>query len=598
MTVESVPATRATTGIGAMAVLRRGLAESPSLRRGFAYVGAFAVAGAAGRLLVPVLLQQVIDRGLSGGALRPEIVYPMCAVAATAVTLVYLAARFAFGRMVSASETALRDLRVRTFRHIHDLSIAVQGEERRGGLVSRVTTDVDTLAEFLDWGGLQWVTSSVLMLGCAGLMFAYSWRLTLAVLLVVFPVGLVLRYVQRSLSGAFDDVRRSVGDVLAEVSEAVTGAATLRAYSATGTAAARLRAAIDRRYRAQLRANIFTATIFPVADLFGALGLATVVVLGATEGPAWGLSLGDVVAFLFLTTQLLLPMAELSESFQYAQTAVAGWRRVLEIADLPVEIVEPAPGLPLPRGALGLRVERASYSYLPGRPVLADIDVDLPPGTHAAVVGQTGSGKTTFARLVVRLADPDQGRIVVGGVDLREVAPEARRRAVRMVPQDGFLFDTSLADNIRMGRPGADDAEVRAALADLGLLDWSQSLPHGLDTRAGERGGELSVGERQLVALARAQIGDAGLLVLDEATSSVDPATERRLSDALARLAHGRTTVTIAHRLSTAEAADVVLVFDRGRIVERGTHADLVAAGGVYARLHRSWLGNTRDVQG
>jgi putative ABC transport system ATP-binding protein len=233
-------------------------------------------------------------------------------------------------------------------------------------------------------------------------------------------------------------------------------------------------------------------------------------------------------------------------------------------------------------------------------------------------VGETGSGKTTFAKLLCRLADPTAGTIRVGGVDLRDVSPESRRRAVRLVPQDGFLFDATLADNVRIGRPGrhddapagprgdgdtaddirrgngaAEDADVRAAFGALGLGWWLDELPLGLETPVGERGGNLSVGERQLVALARAQLGDPGLLVLDEATSAVDAETERALTRALDRLSEGRTIVSIAHRLSTAETADLVLVFADGRIVERGTHAELVAAGGTYAALYRSWLGNT-----
>jgi ABC-type multidrug transport system fused ATPase/permease subunit len=235
------------------------------------------------------------------------------------------------------------------------------------------------------------------------------------------------------------------------------------------------------------------------------------------------------------------------------------------------------------------------FAYRDSAPVLHDVDVLLPAGASVAVVGETGSGKTTFAKLMCRLADPTRGAVHLAGVDLRVVSPAERRRAVRLVPQDGFLFDATLADNVRIGRTGATDGDVRAAFAQLGLGWWLDDLPLGLETPVGERGGNLSVGERQLVALARAQLGDPGLLVLDEATSAVDPETDRALSEALARLAEGRTMVSVAHRLSTAEAADLVLVFDDGRIVERGSHAELVAAGGTYAGLYESWLGNTRS---
>jgi putative ABC transport system ATP-binding protein len=227
--------------------------------------------------------------------------------------------------------------------------------------------------------------------------------------------------------------------------------------------------------------------------------------------------------------------------------------------------------------------------------VLHDIDVSIPAGAHIAIVGETGSGKTTFAKLLTRLADPTVGAIEVGGVDLRKVDPSSRRTAIRMVPQDGFLFDWTVRENVRAGSEGASDREVEAAFEELGLGEWVRSLQDGIETRAGERGEQLSVGERQLIALVRAQIADPGLLILDEATSAVDPATEARITEALRRLSAGRTTVTIAHRLSTAEHADRVLVFDHGRIVEQGTHDELVARGGVYAALYDSWLGNTQQ---
>jgi ATP-binding cassette subfamily B protein len=578
---------------GAWAVLRRGLRQSPELRRGLWLTVVVSRGVTVSSLVTPILVQQVFDHGFTP-EFDPSFVYGRCAAAFGLVLLTFVAARAAGRRLVTASELALKNLRVETFRHIHRLSIAEQSEEKRGVFVARVTADVDALQQFTEWGGIAWIISIAQAVGASALMLVYSWQLTLAIVVLLVPLLLIVGAMQARLSAAFNAARTRVGEMLSEVSESVMGAAVVRAYGIDEESHRRVEHAIAERYKAEVLTHFRAATLWPLSSVFYGVALSTVVALGAFFGRSWGMTFGRVTAFLFLADVFLHVFTDIPEIYSETQTAIAGWRKILAVLDLPLEVEEPDPGDALPHRALGVETHDVRYRYREGPMVLHGISLSVPPGAHIAIVGETGCGKSTFVKLMCRLADPVEGRIEIAGIDLRKVAPESRRASIRMVPQDGFLFDTTVRENVRYGRPTASDRDVEAAFEELGLLLWIEGLPEGLDTKVGERGEALSVGERQLVALARAQIGDPGLLILDEATSAVDPATERRITEALRRLSEGRTTMTVAHRLSTAEAADRVFVFDAGRLVEEGTHTELARAGGVYGHLYESWLGNVR----
>jgi ATP-binding cassette subfamily B protein len=591
-------------GEGAVSTLRRGLRLSPEFKAGLAGTLLLALAATAGRIVVPVAVQQTIDRGL-GARGGPDVAFIRTAVllCAVAVALTAVSAYLMNVRLYKTTETGLAALRVKAFRHVHDLSMLTQSGERRGALVSRVTGDVDQISQFMQWGGLMMIVSAGQLVVATVLMAVYSWQLALLVWVTFLPLAFALRGFQKLISAAYMRVRERMGDLLAAVSESVVGAAVIRAYGSEDRTARRVDETVEATKRAQTKAQGLVALTFPSSELVAALATAGVVVAGTLLGVGGGLSAGKLVAFLFLVTLFVSPMQTATEVLNEAQNAIAGWRRVLGVLDTEPDVADPGEdGEVLPRGPIEVRFENVGFAYpavgvggvgwsgKTGPPVLHDVNVSIAPRSRVAIVGETGSGKTTFAKLLTRLMDPVSGRVLVDGVPLDRVRFSSLRERIVMVPQDGFLFDASLADNIRYGKPDATDADLLLALTELGLADWLEGLPRGLGTPVGQRGESLSAGERQLVALARAYIADPDLLVLDEATSAVDPATEVRIQRALDGVTRGRTAIAIAHRMSTAEQADEVIVFDAGRIVQRGPHGELAARPGVYADLHSSWI--------
>jgi len=569
-------------GGGPLEIVRAGLRLSPEFTRGIGVTMLLALIATTGRIVIPIAVQQAMDKGFGAASGRVDVgeVERMVALAAVAVLATMLSATAMSRRLYRASESGLAGLRIKAFRHVHDLSVAHQQAEQRGSLVSRVTSDVDTITNFIQEGGLVLFVSIAQMALATIVMAVYSWQLTLLIWVCFLPLFATMRLVQKRTGRRYNAVRQAIGGMLGAVSETLVGTPVVRAYGIEPRMAERMNASIDHTRRTQIQAQRVVVTTFSAGEIAAGLANAGVVVVGTLLGVGGRLTAGQLVAMLFLVSLFITPVQWGVEVLNEAQNAISGWRRVIGLLQAVPDV---------PDGALDVRFAHVAFAYPGASRVLHDVDAYIPARSRIAVVGETGSGKTTFAKLLTRLMDPVEGAVLVGGVDAREIPFGQLRRRVVMVPQDGFLFEGTLADNVRYGAPEADDAAVAAAFEALGLGDWLAGQAHGVATAVGQRGESLSAGERQLVALARAYVADPDLLLLDEATSAVDPATEQRIARALEALTRGRTTVSIAHRLSTAQAADEVFVFDAGRLIERGAHRDLVEQGGVYAALYASW---------
>jgi putative ABC transport system ATP-binding protein len=556
-----------------------------------------AMAGQAITIVTPIVFQQIIDEEiLNPAGIDLGDVLTRASVAVFALIAGIIIGRAALLRLVKSSSIGLSDLRVMTFDHLLRQSVLHVQAERRGNLVSRVTSDVTTLQEFMEWGGVSLVVASSQVLLATSVMFFYQWRLALISLVGVFLYLFLMRWFQRILRKNYDGVRIEVGRSLGVLSESISAIPVVRAYGVEAETQERVAEALESRFQREFRTNWFGNSLFSSAEIFAGTLTAAVVIAGVVIGVAEGMTAGELIAFFFLTNLLIEPLQIVVETLEFSQSAASGLRRVLEVLDSEIEIQDPEDPEDLPADGLSVAFEDVRFAYDTGGDVLQDVSVTIENGSRVAVVGETGSGKTTFAKLLVRLLDPSDGVIRVGGVPLNNVPLDQLRSRVAFVPQEGFLFDDTIANNVRYGRPGATDAEVFTAFHELDLGEWLAGLPAGLETQVGERGGAMSAGERQLVALVRAWIGSPDLLVLDEATSAVDPSLDVALRHAMERLTRGRTSVTIAHRLATAENADDVLVFDRGYLVEQGPHKRLIERAGVYADLFYDWSAGTKTV--
>lgn len=579
---------RDTDAVSPLAIVRRGLELSPEFKPVVGLLLASGLLIGLGRIAIPVLFQQLLDDDLltSGGwdSGRLAVLALITLGVVLAVSVLSIVSEL---WLIRVSERALARLRQIVLRRAVDLSLEEHSVERQGDLVSRTTGDIEALTQFVDWGAYSWLVNNTIAITAIVTMFVYSWQLALVAVACLSLMVPVLIRMQREQQRRVLVVRERTGVLLSEANEAIAGGHAVRVFGQRRSTRDRMYRDIDARYGAQIYANRVQSVLFTVSDIFGTIAIAAAILAAVWLG-ADGPTLGTTVAIVFLVQLTLVPIAELTEVVDQTSLALAGWERTVELANRPQAIPPAADPKPIRSGSLDIDVDGVSFAY-GNHVVLHDVSLHIPAGTSVAIVGATGSGKTTLARLLCRLADPAAGSVSLGGVDLRHLGEADRRRSVRMVPQDGFLFATTVRENVLKGRDDATDADLATVVADLGLTTWIEALPAGLDTEIGPAGDGLSVGERQLVAVMRAALADPGVLILDEATSSLDPATELAMTEALDRLKRGRTTVTVAHRLSTAERADLVVVFDHGRVVGVGTHDELVAAPGVYSDLHAAW---------
>ncbi|WP_423790982.1 ABC transporter ATP-binding protein [Micromonospora cathayae] len=546
-------------------------------------------AGLAG----PYLVMFGIDRAIE--PLRAGDAGPLVAVAAgfaVAAGVEYAARRGFLTLSARIGQAVLLELRQRVYAHFLRLSVAFHERYTSGRMVSRLTSDLDSIAELLDGGVDSLVLAGLSILSVAGVLLWLDLPLA-AVTLLAFPLLLWLsRWFARASATAYRQTREAVALVIVHFVETLRGIRAVQAYRREGRNQ-RIFAAVNDDYRrSSVRAFQLIAVYSPGIKLVGNVTVAVVLTYGGWRVLGGGMELGVLAAFLLYLRRFFEPMQELSQFFNSLQSATAGLEKLAGVLDERTDVPEPEQPRPLPSGGPrgAVRFRAVTFGYRPGAPVLTGLDLDVPAGQTVALVGPTGAGKSTVAKLLARFHDPATGTVSLDGIDLRQVADVDLRRAVVLVTQENHLFTGTVAENIRFGRPDADDAAVEAAARAVGAHDFVAALPDGYATQVHRRGGRLSAGQRQLVAFARAFLADPAVLILDEATSCLDVPTERVVQHALGTVLRARTALVIAHRLSTVRIADRVLVLDRGGIVEDGSPTELLSGDGRYAALHRQWL--------
>jgi ATP-binding cassette, subfamily B, bacterial len=486
-------------------------------------------------------------------------------------------------------ERMLADLRNTLFRHLQRLSLGFYERNRAGVIISRLTNDVEALDQLVTDGVTSLVQNTLTLAGTAVVLFVLDWRLALATLTVTPVMALATAWFRKRSGRAYRAVRETLGAVTATLAEDIAGMRVVQSFTRERAARENFRRISDTYREANMQTVVLNGIYFPAVDFLSSTASAVVLGYGgwlAFHGEA---SIGTLVAFLGYLTNFFDPVQQLSQLYNTFLSAVAALDKITDVLDEEPEVRDASAAVDVHRIAGRVTFEDVHFAYGRGPEVLHGIDLDVPAGTTVALVGHTGAGKSTIAKLLARFYDPTEGRLSIDGVDLRDIRQDSLRRQLGIVPQEGFLFAGTVAENIAFGRPDATLDQVVAASRTVGADEFIRALENGYETQLGERGSRLSLGQRQLVAFARALLADPRILILDEATSSVDIGTERRIERALERLLHGRTAFIIAHRLSTIRDASLIVVLEQGRVVEQGTHDELLAARGLYTSLYGDW---------